>query len=199
MPAGGSDYVLGFDPELVFLKLYDDVARQAKPGFYLGPEGLELRDQIRHLFCATVESNFRRKLSSTSGHKLLLARSTKLYQVSYSASICLSCLARAPKRANTLSCRHSFCDPCIIIHGKPRPTDPWEYCLHACPLCQLPNERDVSLKPYTAGVRKLSVRGGYEDLHLVVHFLRCLWTRTPISYTPFGRMFDIATGSGAGG
>jgi hypothetical protein len=63
-----------------------------------------------------------------------------------------------------------------------------------CPLCGSSNEAAFNLKPYTAGIRCLSIEGGGPQDILVLKTLETL-LKLP---TPISDYFDIALGSGPG-
>jgi len=67
----------------------------------------------------------------------------------YSNTIFLSCLARNAQ--NTLTCKHSICDPCTVMHGCTPLTEPWSFSPTECPLCGSSNDVVFRLKPYAAG------------------------------------------------
>jgi hypothetical protein len=114
------------------------------------------------------------------------------WESTYSNTTCFSCIARGPD--NTLSCRHTLCDPCIIVHGRTTLEEPWNFILETCPFCNFPNKVNFILKPYTAGTKCLSIDGGsLQD----IMSLKVLENELKLPM-PIRDHFDIGTGSGLG-
>jgi hypothetical protein len=128
-------------------------------------------------------------------HRQILSQFSEKWLNWYSYQHCFSCFARGPE--NTLSCRHSLCDTCTIIHGDTEVNDPWKFILPTCPLCSLPNLIEFRLKPYTAGVRCLSLDGGGSQGIISCCFLKHLHTILALP-VPIQEHFDIAVGTSSG-
>lgn len=80
--------------------------------------------------------------------------------------ICLSCLARKPD--STLRCRHSFCETCIIIHGRIDIEEHWVIDVDNCPVCNNLCRASIKLKPPTTGVQALVLdTSNYKDFDIL--------------------------------
>ena len=135
--------------------------------------------------------NIDKFIDMATTHKVVLSQFPQ-WKSTYSNTTCLSCIARGPD--NTLSCRHSLCDPCVVIHGQTTLEEPWNFILETCPLCNIPNKVNFVLKPYTAGTRCLSIDGGsLQDIMSLKELENELKLPMPIR-----EHFDIGTGSGLG-
>ena len=182
-----------FEPLQVFYKLYDKVFKDIQTDQYL--HNLELFTQIRgeveNIFCQQVSMNIDKFIDMATAHKVVLSQFPQ-WKSTYSNTTCLSCIARGPD--NTLSCRHSLCDTCVVIHGRTTLEEPWNFILETCPLCNIPNKVNFVLKPYTAGTRCLSIDGGsLQDIMSLKELENELKLPMPIR-----EHFDIGTGSGLG-
>jgi len=155
----------------------------------------EFEAAVENRFCEQVTQNTRDGKESAMTHKVVLSQFRKAWLKLYSHTTCFSCFAR--KCENTLSCRHSLCDTCIIIYGLTEPNDPWKFTLPACPLCDIPNLINFKLKPYTAGVRCLSLDGGGCRGIIACCFLWHLH-RTLGLPVPIQDHFDISVGTSSG-
>lgn len=81
-----------------------------------------------------------------------------------------------------------------MIHSPPETHTTWNFHVDKCPLCQARNQLSHPLKPYTAGVRVLTVDGGnLDDLETLSTFEQSLGL-------PLGmrESFDMVNSSGFG-
>ena len=149
---------------------------------------MQLRNKIRSSFTQQMLKDEDPVLS----HKKLLRSLSIIWQKLYSNVTCISCLARRPE--NPLSCRHSFCDPCIVIHRQMYLEEPWRFVLSTCPLCEVANSTPVQIKPYTAGVRCLVMDGAdVQDYEILEEVEKGLTINIPLR-----EQFDVVNGSGLG-
>jgi hypothetical protein len=152
---------------------------------------VQLQRKIKTIFIHQVLTNTENSICSSRAHQAMLSRFTEWKGI-YSNTTCLSCIARAPE--NTLSCRHSLCDPCTIIYGQEGYNEPWKFILKKCPLCSTPNSAIFTLKPYIARTRCLVFEGGTaQDIVSLKIIEKELKLPMPIR-----EHFDIRNGSGLG-
>ena len=152
----------------------------------------QLSDKVRAVFCQQNTSDIRNSVESSIGHRLFISQFRAIWAKMLIHDTCLTCLARRPE--NFLSCGHSLCDPCTIIHGSASCSEPWNISLRTCPLCNVPNIFNFVLKPYTAGIRGLTLNGGSSREALI---LQALETELQLPM-PIREHFDIANGAGNG-
>lgn len=115
----------------------------------------EIYDLIKEEYCHQVVESI--PGGSAAAHKAVLTRFSRQWKKLDSSKTCLAYLARGAEKS--LSCRHSLCKTCVIRDGRKDPYDPWDFMLDKCPLCQRQNTIMFSIKPYTAGIRGLSIEG----------------------------------------
>jgi hypothetical protein len=65
-----------------------------------------------------------------------------------------------------------------------------------CPLCRAPNEFDVRLKPYTAGVRGLWASS--QNIEPMARYLQEMRILIGLNATSLSQHFDIVIGADAG-
>ena len=128
-------------------------------------------------------------------HKAVLSRFKEDWQRIFDNRTCLSCIARSPE-ANSLDCGHSFCDPCVIIHGLTTLEEPLNFLVNPCPLCCTANKKRFLLKPYTAGIRCLVLNGVLGDV-FAAKCLQELQERLKLKMQ-IQDYFDVAFGTGSG-
>lgn len=75
--------------------------------------------------------------------------------------------------------------------------EPWDFILDACPLCKTSNKVKFLLKPYTAGIRALSINGDPGDV-FAANFLKELEAKLQLPKMHIREHFDIALGTGSG-
>lgn len=124
-----------------------------------------------------------------------MSRLTEYIQAEFNNKVCLSCVGR-PAEDNTLDCGHSLCDSCIVIHGRASPEE-WTVVLDSCPMCGVPNKACFFRKPFTAGVRIISISGYPGDV-FALHVLKEIEARLQLPGMHIGDYFDIAAGTGSG-
>ncbi|KAE9373848.1 hypothetical protein N431DRAFT_456575 [Stipitochalara longipes BDJ] len=180
-----------FDAGEVFETHYSEIFSEVGLSVYSEKQELfnELVSKIKGIFCQQNSLEVRHSVTAARAHMSTLAQfKPNWLRVRYSTKICLACLARQAQ--STLTCGHSLCEPCTLIHGKT--PEFWNRWPRKCPLCQEPNEIHFQEKPYTAGVRCLCVDGGTPQDILV---LKALENDLKLP-APITEHFDIAVGSG---
>ena len=110
---------------------------------------------------------------------------------------CLCCLLRAPEKV--FSCGHTICDTCVRAFGQKNPEERNSFSFPHCILCGEQNSKaDISLTPFTAGVRLLSLDGGgvrgVIPLVFLQHFEKSLYD----FQVPIRDFFDFICGTSAG-
>ena len=147
------------------------------------------------MYCRQISENVRDSIDSAAAHRAVLAQFSSHWKSIYNYKSCFACTVRGAE--NTLSCRHSLCDPCVMIHRRTTPLDdPWKFTLDKCPLCQGPNTIKFTIKPYTAGIRGLSIDGASGDD--IAHFLTALQDKLRLTFSTLQEYFDIVVGAGSG-
>lgn len=175
-----------FPPEQVFQHFYANIL-----------DGIQVdKEKIEDLFCQQVLENSSEFIDTAKSHQAVLSRFSKYRRSTFNNRTCLSCIARPPEN-NTLDCGHSFCDDCVVIHGRTGSEEPWNFILPICPLCEAPNGVRILRKPYTAGIRAFSISGQPGDVS-AINFLKMLHARLPLPKMNIREHFDIAIGTGAG-
>ena len=154
-----------------------------------------MKENIRTLFCQQVTRNSNGLISTATTHKSVLSQFKEDWQRIFDNRTCLSCVARAPED-NTLDCGHSFCNPCVVIHGLTTLEEPWNFFVNPCPLCSTANKTRFLLKPDTAGVRCLVLNGALGDV-FATKCLQELQERLKLKMQ-IQDYFDIAFGTGSG-
>ncbi|PMD42322.1 hypothetical protein L207DRAFT_632109 [Hyaloscypha variabilis F] len=173
-----------FDPMLIFDKLYLKILEVGLDAF---PNSEQIIQEIKVEFCGNTNS-----FNTSWIHTQLLQCFTDVWRITFSNATCLSCICRAPN--SVLPCKHSFCDTCIVLHGRSGLEEPWSFQFESCPLCEMSMQTTIYLKPPTAGVRCLVLdSGSYMDLEVLESLEKEL--RLPI---PIGEYFDIVHTSGLG-
>jgi hypothetical protein len=110
---------------------------------------------------------------------------------------CLCCLLRAPEKV--FSCGHSICDTCVRTFGKKKSEERNSFSFSHCILCGEQNKKaDISLTPFTAGVRLLSLDGGGVRGVIPLVFLQHLEGSLSGFQVPFREFFDFVCGTSAG-
>lgn len=180
-----------FDAGQVFQTHYSKIFSEVRLSNYSKDQEVfdGILSKIKGMFCQQNALKVRRSVTAATAHKTALAQFETTWQRVYSNVFCLSCLGREAQ--NTLSCGHSFCEPCTMIHGSTPPTECWTFSPSRCPLCKEPNGVAFRMKPYTAGVRCLCVDGGTPQDILV---LKALESELKLP-APVTEYFDIAVGS----
>lgn len=145
--------------------------------------------KIKAMFCQQNSLKARHSVTAAKAHMSTLAQFKTTWQMVYSNVFCLSCFGREAQ--NTLTCGHSLCESCTMIHDKTPLPESWTRSPSACPLCLEPNRISFRIKPYTAGVRCLCIDGGTSQDMLV---LKALENEMKLS-APITEYFDIAVGS----
>lgn len=118
----------------------------------------QLANAIEIAFCELALEIIKTGADEISVHRRVLSQFKDIWKTIYSNRNCLSCFARAPE--DTLQCRHSMCEPCIMAYCEASDTEPSIFWPRQCPLCGEPNDRKFEHKPSTAGVRALILEGG---------------------------------------
>jgi hypothetical protein len=154
-----------------------------------------MKEKIRTIFCHQVTRNTNGLVDTAVTHKAVLSRFKDDLQRIFDNRTCLSCIARAPEN-NTLDCGHSFCEPCVVIHGFTTLEEPWNFLVNPCPLCSTANKTRFLLKPYTAGVRCIVLNGAHGDV-FAAKCLKELQDRLKLNIQ-IQEYFDIALGTGSG-
>ena len=104
------------------------------------------------------------------------------------------CFQRPPE--NVLTCSHALCDTCVRNFGAEYKTFDGQYCIPACPFCQQ-GELTVGLKPFTAGLRLLSLDGGGVRGKITVLILKMLQA-TLGDELMLQDLFDVVYGTSVG-
>jgi hypothetical protein len=175
----------GFPPDSIFQAFYCNVLRNINIK----------KEKVKTLFCEQITGNTNRLTDTAVTHKAVLSHFKGTWQRIFDNKTCLSCIARAPEN-NTLDCGHSFCDPCVVMHGLTTLEEPWSFVMNPCPLCRTANKRKFSLRPYTAGIRCLVLNGALGDI-FAAKCLQELQVRLKLKMK-IQECFDIAFGTGSG-
>lgn len=133
--------------------------------------------------------------STAQQHLSFIGNQKGLWKKCRSTEICFVCLGRPPRRR--LSCGHRFCDTCVVICELVTLSNanwPKKY----CPLCHEENYVDIVLRPATAGVRALEVRGPVQSKENMLDFLRQLQYQAGLPLYSLRDQFDLVTGLDAG-
>lgn len=148
---------------------------------------------IRKAFCGQALNCMDKSIEIRKSHRFILSQFRQWEQM-YSNHTCLACIVRPPEIS--ASCRHSFCESCIIAHSYSNPEEPWKFNLRACPLCKKSNSREFVLKPSTAGVRglEIGIAGGSSQDILTLQEIE---TQLRLSM-PLSEHFDIVIGRDRG-
>jgi len=110
---------------------------------------------------------------------------------------CLCCLLRAPEKV--FSCGHTICDTCVRAFGEKNPEERNSFSFPHCILCGEQNRKaDISLTPFTAGVRLLSLDGGGVKGVIPLVFLQHLEESLSDFQVPIRDFFDFICGTSAG-
>lgn len=126
-------------------------------------------------------------------HKRVLGCFSSTWTKLKSNTTCLCCIVRKPNHA--LSCGHSLCEYCLKLNSSTTVEDSWNFEVDKCPLCHAKNSVPHSTKPYTAGIRALTIDGGtLEDMNI----LNSLEQRLNPVGVDISECFDIVIGSGLG-
>ena len=107
---------------------------------------------------------------------------------------CLCCLRRMPE--NTLSCGHAICEVCVRNIGHETSAFDCQYRIDACKLCHA-GKLLVGLRPFTAGLRLLSVDGGGTLGVIAIGFMDVLQGVLG-SVWRIQDLFDVAYGTSVG-
>lgn len=151
-------------------------------------------DRIRTAFCQQLLHCTAESIEMAESHRETLSSKFCEWQQIYTNRTCLACLARPPE--NRASCRHSFCDSCIITHSNVDPEEPWKFKLSKCLLCKKTNSVEYNLKPSTAGVRALEI--GSDGVSLQdIQTLHDIETQLRLPM-PLREHFDIVIGGDRG-
>ncbi|KAH6714025.1 hypothetical protein BKA61DRAFT_689470 [Leptodontidium sp. MPI-SDFR-AT-0119] len=170
-----------FELELIFNQLYSKMLSRAFN------QDQQLIQDIKENFCSNTEL-----YNTAATHRKLMHSYAYVWQDISSNTICLSCLARKPD--STLRCRHSFCETCIIIHGRIDIEERWVIDVDNCPVCDNLCRASIKLKPPTAGVRALVLdTGDHKDFDILSTFLNEAALDLELR-----ECFDIVNGSGLG-
>jgi hypothetical protein len=196
---GGTNMRLGFHPSLVFKQFFYQTCLQIDPfrDAYQRDDlsSSQLANAIEVAFCEYALEIIKTGVDEISLHRKVLLRFKDIWKTIYSNRRCLSCFARTPE--DTLQCRHSLCEPCIIAYGESSEAEPWTFWLGECPLCGEPNESKFEHKPPTAGVRALILEGGGIRGIIPLSYLQELETAIDL---PMGiqEHFDIIVANSSG-
>jgi hypothetical protein len=151
-----------------------------------------IQAMVESRFCQLALASFKEFFDISISHKKVLHSFHAEWKRVYFNTICLSCLARKPE--NSLTCGHWFCSPCIMIHAASTVESPWIFSVNTCPLCRKRNQKQHIVKPYTAGVRCLTINGGnVSDLEVLGYLQQKL--SLPL---PFRSYFDMINATGLG-
>jgi hypothetical protein len=155
----------------------------------------EEKAKIEYLFCQQVLQNTQGMIDIAISHKTLLKTFKSTWKDLRSNTICLACMARKPEKS--FDCHHSICETCTIIHGQASLDEPWIFTFNTCLLCEAPNQTRFFIKPYTAGIRCLSIEGGGVRGMLPLGFLIRLQNYLRL-IMPVQEHFDISVGTSSG-
>lgn len=182
-------YITGFRPDLEFDQLY------------LRPIAKLLNDtesgcttnQIRRRFITLTQE--RRDSSSAHAHLRLLLRFRASWMTLHSSTTCLICLNSSP--TTHLTCGHTLCDPCTVICATASACEDRNIAIESCPFCGAVNQRIITMRPKTAGLRILDLDGPPTCKLAMWQFLRDIqyYTGLPMSIREH---FDLAFGSNIG-
>ncbi len=111
-----------------------------------------------------------------------------------SNTTCFFCLRRPPE--NMLSCGHAMCDVCVRNIGDETMNFDHQYQVDNCILCHS-GKLLVGLKPFTAGLRILSVDGGGTRGVIIVGFMNILESILG-NVWKIQDLFDVAYGTSVG-
>jgi hypothetical protein len=123
-------------------------------------------------------------------------------ELNKSNTLCFCCLLYTPEKV--LDCGHTLCDNCIKVFGIRSLTDPNEYSVIGCLLC---DEKDKIYKrksrvfrfiPPTAGIRILSMDGGGIRGIITLTVLRHLAKELYYLGCPLWDCFDSVVGTSSG-
>lgn len=104
------------------------------------------------------------------------------------------CFQRPPE--NALTCSHALCDTCVRNFGAEHKTFDGQYCIPACVFCRQ-GKLMVGLKPFTAGMRLLSLDGGGVRGKITVLILKMLQDILDDQWM-LQDLFDIVYGTSVG-
>ncbi|TVY92352.1 Calcium-independent phospholipase A2-gamma [Lachnellula willkommii] len=189
-----------FHPSLVFQQFYYQVYIGLDP-FRRNLDGSaassppQLANAIEAAFCQYTFQAINGRRDAVSIHKEVLAKFKPLWKPFYSNTTCLVCLARRPEHA--LTCHHSLCSPCMIDFGQSPDSEPWNYWIEQCPLCEEGNQTSFQHKPNTAGVRAIIAEGGGVRGIVPLTFLKELQRVIGLPMS-IQEHFDVAFGSSSG-
>jgi hypothetical protein len=107
---------------------------------------------------------------------------------------CYYCLRRTSE--HPLSCEHAICDVCVRNIGYETSTFDCQYRIDACLLCST-GKLLVGLRPFTAGLRILSIDGGGTRGVIAVGIMDLLQTLLG-SVWRIQDLFDVAYGTSVG-
>lgn len=179
--------LLGFPPGIVFATLYARSCKQLLHG-HSTESLMEIHRCFENLAMQMTASR-----SSADIRKDCMQRFHQQYAQSFSSTVCLVCLFRPPE--HMLSCRHSVCENCLAIFGRPSHHAEYHIELSQCPICN--DECGIIFRqlPPTKHPIILSLDGGGVRGIIQLGLLMVLETRLGVS---IAEMVDLCIGTSVG-
>lgn len=105
---------------------------------------------------------------------------------------CSLCLVNVPSL--TLDCSHRLCTTCVKRYFSE--SEPYRYRPSICLLCQKGNKSKFTIRPPTAGIRKLELGGANPEE--ILKFLQELSRHIGLATVPIWELFDSVKASNTG-
>jgi hypothetical protein len=179
--------LLGFPPGIVFATLYARSCKQLLHG-----QSTESLMEIHRCF-ENLAVQMTASRSSADIRKDCMQRFHQQYAQSFSSTVCMVCLFRPPE--HMLSCRHSVCENCLAIFGRPSHHAEYQIELSQCPICN--DECGIVFRqlPPTKHPIILSLDGGGVRGIIQLGLLMVLETRLGVS---IAEVVDLCIGTSVG-
>ncbi|KAH8710251.1 hypothetical protein GQ44DRAFT_626663 [Phaeosphaeriaceae sp. PMI808] len=190
-----------FDPEEVFAFHYKSVCMAAAENRMLSWSGqvdssvLLLRTKLVTLIKKHFLHRSRTFQPGAKGRLELLRQCRPWLSQVKIHTLCLTCLKSVPE--HKFPCGHMVCEECYKDLGRSHITDPHFYEFDHCPLCEIPCNVALRVKPITAGFRVLSIDGGGIRAMIPIQFLRALEQAVGLDI-PIQEHFDLSYGTSSG-
>ena len=184
-----------FDPKVLYDVQYRQYCIQSLTETYddrdfIRQQDAFIRSQLVTLFCDMIASG----KSAIQMHQ----EKTESLDINWARirnnETCFYCIRRMPE--HTISCGHAICDVCIRNIGDQTLTFDCQYRIDSCMLCRT-GKLIVGLRPFTAGLRILSMDGGGTRGVIIMGFMDTLQTILG-SIWRIQDLFDVAYGTSVG-